>query len=206
MIVEEVTGDSYEDQLSARLLEPLDLEDTYYRPHLYPRWIADRVPAAYYLQTTDPEMSPLFGQDVSRYSVSWARAAGGILSTTADMTRWERALYEGELLPPQQQAALLNLVSTATGEPIEQTSPAEPRGFGLGVAQMTDDLGTFWFYEGATFGFRALHAYFLDSGVIIAVNLNSRPDDDQIGALTTSVYGTLAEHGLVPPVPAGAGG
>ncbi|MGY1822282.1 serine hydrolase domain-containing protein [Geodermatophilus sp. SYSU D00079] len=208
LVVEAVTGDSYEDQLTARLLEPLDLGDTYYRPHRYPGWIADRLPAGYYVQTHEPEMAPLYGQDVSRYTVSWARGAGGMLSTTADMTRWERALYEGDLLPPAQQDALLSLVSTATGEPIERTSPADPSGFGLGVAQMTDQLGTFWFYEGATFGFRALHAYFPESGVVVAITLNSRPDEDRIGVLATSVYGTLAEHGLVPPVPdpAGAGG
>jgi D-alanyl-D-alanine carboxypeptidase len=150
-------------------------------------------------------MSPLRGQDVSRYTLSWAHAAGAILSTTADMTRWERALYEGRLLPPQQQAALESLVSMASGQPIEQTSLADPRGFGLGVAQMTNELGTFWFYEGASFGFRALHIHFPDSGLIIAVTLNSRPDEDQSGALVTSVYETLLEHEVVQPAPAPAG-
>jgi D-alanyl-D-alanine carboxypeptidase len=204
LIVEAVTGESYAEQLDERLIGPLDLEDTYYRAHLYPEWIADRLPAGYYTRTGDPGLAPLRGQDVSRDSLSWARGAGGILATTADMTRWERALYEGELLPPQQQAELESLVSTATGEPIAQTSPEDPRGFGLGIAQMTDDLGTFWFYEGQTLGFRALHVYLPDTGVIVAVNLNSSPDEDQIGALAQTVHATLAEHGLVPE-PAGAG-
>jgi D-alanyl-D-alanine carboxypeptidase len=205
LIAEAVTGDSYEDQLYDRVIGPLDLEDTHYRPNLYPEWITDREPAGYYTRTADPGLAPLRGQDVSRYSLSWARGAGAILATTADMTRWERALYEGELLPPQQQDELESLVSTATGEPIEQTSAEDPRGFGLGVAQMTDDLGTFWFYEGETLGFRALHVYFPDSGLIAAMTLNSTADEDSIGALATSVYGTLAAHGLVPAVPAGAG-
>src|SRR3712207_6885879 len=144
MIIERVTGTGYANQLSARLLVPLALRDTYYRSHLYPPGIADRMPAGYYTRTDEPELSPLRGTDVSRTSMSWARGAGAILSTTADMTRWERALYDGWLLPPQQQAELLSLVSTATGEPIEATGPDDPRGFGLGVAQMTDALGTFW--------------------------------------------------------------
>jgi D-alanyl-D-alanine carboxypeptidase len=199
LIVEEVTGDSYEDQLTDRLFEPLGLEDTYYRPHLYPDRIADRMPAGYYTRTGDPGLAPLRGQDVSRDSLSWARGAGGILATTADMTRWERALYGGELLPPQQQDALESLVSTATGQPIEQTSPDDPAGFGLGIAQMTDELGTFWFYEGQTLGFRALHVYFPDSGLIAAMNLNSSPDEDQLGALARAVYGTLLDHGVVAP-------
>ena len=70
---------------------------------------------------------------------------------------------------------------------------------------MTNELGTFWFYEGASFGFRALHIHFPDSGLIIAVTLNSRPDEDQSGALVTSVYETLLEHEVVQPAPAPAG-
>jgi D-alanyl-D-alanine carboxypeptidase len=205
MVVERVTGTGYAAQLSARLLGPLGLRNTYYRSHLYPPQIADRMPAGYYFRTSDPEWSSLVGRDVSRDSLSWARGAGAILSTTADMTQWARALYGGWLLPPQQMAELMSLVSTATGEPIEGTTADDPRGFGLGVAQMTDDLGTFWFYEGETLGFRLLQAYFPESGLIIAIGLNSRPDEDQIGALATSVYETLVAHQVVGAVPAGAG-
>ena len=204
MIIERVTGTGYANQLSARLLVPLGLRDTYYRSHLYPPGIADRMPAGYYTRTDEPELAPLVGQDVSRTSLSWARGAGAILSTTADLTRWERALYGGWLLPPQQQAELLSLVSTATGEPIEATGPDDPRGFGLGVAQMTDDLGTFWFYEGETLGFRLLHAYYPESGLIVALGLNSRPDEDRIGALATSVYDTLVARGALELSPGGA--
>ncbi|MGY1679451.1 serine hydrolase domain-containing protein [Geodermatophilus sp. SYSU D01176] len=205
MVIERVTGTGYANQLSARLLVPLGLRDTYYRSHLYPPGIADRMPAGYYTRTDEPELSPLRGQDVSRTSLSWARGAGAVLSTTADMTRWERALYEGWLLPPQQQAELMSQVSTATGEPIEATSPDDPRGFGLGVAQMTDALGTLWFYEGETLGFRLLHAYSPESGLVVAIALNSRPDEDQIGALMTTVYETLVAHGLAEPRAAGTG-
>lgn len=199
MVVERVTGTGYATQLAARLLRPLDLRDTYYRSHLHPAGVADRMPAGYYTRTGEPELSALVGRDVSRDSLSWARGAGGVLSTTADMARWARFLYEGWLLPPQQMAELTSLVSTATGEPIEGTTPDDPTGFGLGVAQLTDALGTFWFYEGQTLGFRFLHAYLPESGVVIAIGLNSSPDEDRIGDLATAVYDTLAEHGVVAP-------
>ena len=205
MVVEQVTGTSYANQLSARLLGPLGLADTYYRSHLHPPQVTARLPAGYHTRTGVPELSPLAGRDVSRDSLSWARGAGGVLSTTADMTWWARVLYEGWLLPPQQQAELLSLVSTATGEPIEGTTPDDPSGFGLGVAQLTDALGTFWFYEGQTRGFRFLHVYLPESGVIIAMGLNSSADEDRIGVLATSVYDTLAAHGVVELAPPGAG-
>jgi D-alanyl-D-alanine carboxypeptidase len=203
MIVEQVTGNSYRDELEERLLEPLCLRDTWYRPHVYPDSVTDREPAGYFAADFPPEMSALVGRDVSRDTLSWARGAGGMIATTGDMTRWERALYRGDLLPAEQEAELTSLVSTATGQPIEQTSLADPEGYGLGVSQLTvEPLGTVWAYGGGMLGFRTLHVYLPASGVIMAMGLNSSTANNQTVALVQSVYETLAGHGLVPAVPA----
>ena len=73
-----------------------------------------------------------------------------------------------------------------------------------GVTQLTNALGTLWFYEGQTLGFRFLHVYLPESGVVAAIGLNSSPDEDRIGDLVTAVYDTLAEHGVVAPAGAAA--
>jgi D-alanyl-D-alanine carboxypeptidase len=203
MIIERVTGHSYRDQLYRRIIEPLGLGDLHYRPDVYPARLTDREPAGYFFNHVFP-LPQLLGRDSSRDTLSWARAAGAIISTTHDLTRWERALYSGRLLPAQQQGELESLVSTATGQPIDSTSATDPRGFGLGIAQLTDpQLGTFWFYEGETLAFRVVHAYFPDSGLILAVGLNSGTEsaNDQIATLTKAVYGTLRAEGLVNPSP-----
>jgi D-alanyl-D-alanine carboxypeptidase len=210
MIIERVTGDSYQDQLYRRIIEPLGLCDLYYRPDVYPASVTDREPAGYFFNHVFP-LSQLLGRDVSRDTLSWARGAGGIISTTSDMTRWERALYDGRLLPPQQQAELESLISIRTGQPIDSTSATDPQGFGLGVAQLTNpQLGTFWFYEGQTLAFRVVHAYFPDSGLIITFGLNSATEsaNDQIAMLTKAVYDTLVADGLISPpaAPAPYGG
>ncbi|MBB3082923.1 serine hydrolase domain-containing protein [Geodermatophilus sabuli] len=198
MVVERVTGESYEDELYERLLDPLDLDDLHYRPHLYPPGLAERQPAGYFARDDIPELAPLLGRDVSRDTLSWGRGAGGMIGTTGDLTRWERALYSGRLLPAEQQAELTSLVSTATGEPIASTSPADPSGFGLGVVQLTaEGFGTFWMYEGGTLGFRTLHIFLPESGLIMAVGLNSASVEDQIAVLAVAVHDTLVEHGLV---------
>jgi len=200
MIIERVTGTSYQDQLYRRIINPLHLCELYYRPDVYPASVTSREPAGYLFNNQFP-LPTLLGHDVSRNTLSWARAAGAIIGTTSDMTHWERALYSGRMLPPKQQAELKKLVSTSTGRPIGHTSAADPRGFGLGVAQLTDpQLGTFWFYEGETLGFRAVHAYFPNSGVIIAIGLNSStaPANDQSRVLMKTVYNTLLSHGVIP--------
>jgi D-alanyl-D-alanine carboxypeptidase len=202
-----VTGRSYADELEERLVAPLCLRDTHYREHLYPDSVTSRMPAGYFTIEQVPELVGLVGRDVSRDTLSWGRAAGGIVSTTGDMTRWERALYTGRLLPPEQQAELTSLVSVQTGEPIAQTSLTDPGGYGLGVAQVTaEGLGTFWTYTGGTWGFRTMHVYLPESGLIIAIGLNSRTVDDQMTALALAVHDTLVEHGVVtaPSVPVDA--
>jgi D-alanyl-D-alanine carboxypeptidase len=54
-----------------------------------------------------------------------------------------------------------------------------------------------------------VHAYFPDSGLILAIGLNSATEsaNDQIATLTKTVYETLRAEGLVHPrpVPASSG-
>jgi D-alanyl-D-alanine carboxypeptidase len=114
---------------------------------------------------------------VTPWSLSWAQGAGSIVSTPEDLTIWARALYAGaKLLPAKQKAELMTLVSTKTGKDLPKPVEGDAAGFGLGVAERYDKgLGTFWFYQGETLGFRAAHLYFPASGLVIALFANSRP-------------------------------
>jgi D-alanyl-D-alanine carboxypeptidase len=173
--------------------------------------VTAREPAGYFFDAQVPELASLVGRDVSRFTLSWTRGAGGIVSTTHDMTVWERALYGGALLPARQQAELMALVSEGTGQPIEQTSlDDDPYGFGLGVQQLTGPtLGTIWLYEGATAAFRTIHVYVPGSGVILAIGLNSdtTPNSttstttDHILELVAAAYTTLVADGAVSALP-----
>jgi D-alanyl-D-alanine carboxypeptidase len=197
MIIERVTGHSYQDELYRRIIRPLGLHDLHYRPAVYPASVTDREPAGYFFNHDFP-LAQLLGRDSSRDTLSWARSAGAIISTMSDLTRWERALYSGRMLPARQQAELESLISIRTAQPIDSTSATDPRGFGLGIAQLTDpELGTFWFYEGESLAFRVVHAYFPDSGLVIAIGLNSATEsaNDQIGPLTKTLYGTVRAAG-----------
>jgi hypothetical protein len=72
-------------------------------------------------------------------------------------------------------------------------------GLRLGLAQLTaEGLGRVWFYEGGTLGFRTLHVYVPESGLIMAMGLNSAPAEDRIDVLLMSVYSTLIAQGVVP--------
>ena len=77
-------------------------------------------------------------------------------------------------------------------------SQSDPRGFGLGVAQLTTpQTGTIWFYEGMTLGYRVVHMYFPRQDAVIVFGMNSQPDSKQnsTNTLALAVYETLHAAG-----------
>jgi D-alanyl-D-alanine carboxypeptidase len=184
----------------ARIIAETHLKNTYYTSHLYPAPIAKRVVAGYY-ENDDPGFGKFIGKDVSGYSLSWAQGAGSIVSTPADLTVWARALYQGTtVLPQKQKSELQSLVSTKTGKPLAKPTASDASGFGLGVAERFDPkLGTFWFYQGETLGFRAAHLYFPQSDLVVAIFANSRPveKNSDMQALFATVYATIKANGKI---------
>lgn len=204
LIVERVTGNSYAAEIRRRFLTnpSIGLTSTYYEPNLYPADVTDRMVSGYFYSTDSDNagLEPLYGKDMRDLGLSWAQAAGGIVSTPEDVTRWCRALYEGPVLAPKQRKELMTLVSQKSGKPLAATDARESRGFGLGVGEMiVPKMGRIWFYEGMTLGYRMAYAYLPSSHVIFAVGLNSQPDkaQDRIANLMTDVYDRLHAAGKV---------
>lgn len=175
-----------------RIIIPLRLHNLCYAPYTCPAAAAAAMPAGY-LESAVPQLQPLQGKPVPPLALTWAQGAGGIVSSLQDMTTWDRALYQGQELPPRQQRQLESLVSTTTGKPIRGTTYTDLSGYGLGVAQDTGWMPeTVWDCEGGTLGYRVLHVYWPRSGLIIALAINSAPDRDELGNLAASVYQTLS--------------
>lgn len=201
MIIEKVTGSSYETEVKRRILTGIPVDNMYYAPHLYPPAVAIRMVSGYFWNHTkeNKPLAPLLGIDQRLMSVSWAAGAGAAVGSPEAMTYWARALYQSTtFLPAAQRRELLSLVSLKTGKPITSTSLSDPRGFGLGVAELTmKETGTVWFYEGETLGYRMVHVYFPKENVIFDVGLNSQPDGDKddVGKLVISIYETLRKAG-----------
>lgn len=183
LIVERASHDSYFHQVQKRILGPLGLHDTCFAPETCPGRVAGRMPAGY---------SVVLDRPVPPLAVSWGQGAGGLVSTLEDLTAWDRALYGGRELPAAQQRELESLISITTSKPIPAVTPADPFGYGLGVAQRTDPVtGVSWSYEGATLGFRVAHMYFPSTGLLLAIAVNSAVDTDTLPELADSLYQTL---------------
>jgi D-alanyl-D-alanine carboxypeptidase len=129
LMIERLTGRPYEAEVTRRILRPLGLRDTYFQgaePRL-------RGP---HMGAYAPSDGGLY--DFSSYNGTWAWAAGALVSTTADLDRFYRALLTGRLLPPAQLAEMQHTVG--------------PLGYGLGLYAVDLPCGRVWGHDGATIG------------------------------------------------------
>ncbi len=166
------------------------LTSTYYREGVYPPGIADRMASGYFVaDPAMPAMDVFAGRDMKLQDMSWAGAAGAIVSRPEEVNRWVRALFTSDLLDEAAKAQLVDVVSTKTGATLGATSAAEPHGFGLGVSGFTGSIGTGWSYEGESMGYRVAYAYLPERDVVATVALNSGVEGagDSAGKLVLSV-------------------
>jgi D-alanyl-D-alanine carboxypeptidase len=193
IIIARATGRSYADALDKMLLEPLQLDETYYRARVPPKRVLDAMASGYALS----------GDDLKTMNLSVFGANGGIVGSLPDVTRWVRALFSDQLLPPRQQKEFFSLVSEISGQPIATPSSADPAGFGLGVAQSWYPFtgSPIWTYEGETFGYRAKWYRRPGDDLVVAIAINSATTraDDTINDLYQAVLGILEPQSVINP-------
>lgn len=158
MIAAKVTGRSYRDLVHDMVIAPFGLDSTFYESGTYPAAVIDRLAHGYFDNPACAEYQPnckdswnlpMMGRDVRGMSTSWAQAAGGAIASARDVDRWMRAVFEGHVVPPKQQAEWMALVSIKTGEPIADVSADDPRGFSLGLGKaVLGSIGAHWFLRG----------------------------------------------------------
>src|SRR5699024_1527609 len=90
-IIEDITGDTYANQLKKRIVEPLNLKHTYYGGPINP---AKNEAASFRFVNRKWEKLP-------SVDLSIPGGAGGIVSTPHDLVKFIYALFKGELVSQQ---------------------------------------------------------------------------------------------------------
>ncbi|MQY25990.1 D-aminopeptidase [Nocardia sp. RB56] len=201
LIIEQVTGDSIATELSRRIFGPLGLTQTFFpvpgdatvpppSPHGYmygsnasalisPRLPDDRLSAA--------RAGTLLPTDVTALNPTWIWAAGGVISTAADLTTYARALVGGTgLLDGDLQRARVD--SAAPLDPLDPTA----NHYGLGL----ESFGPMFGHDGAIPGFQTFmgHDPIRDVTIIVFCTMRDgpaggRPANEIAYDIVRSMYG-----------------
>lgn len=204
LVIEKVTQDTFENQLNKRILLQRDIfKNTFYPAGPDGKKIKESIMGRlvhgyFYDEATNQNIS-VYNDDLS-----WAGAAGAMVSTTEDVVRWVQVLYHGVLIKPtfreRALAELESVVSMKTGQPITTVTEEDPSGFGLGVGYSYDKKTKerFWFYEGSTLGFRVMYLWQPCNDITTVVAINSKAAEgggnsmgDDIIAPNLALYRTV---------------
>lgn len=164
LVIEAASGNSYYDEVEQRFLKPLGLEQT--SP-------SDRAELAFLASGYTPENN-FFGlppKTVDREgmmlwnpAIEWT--GGGLISSSRDLARWAKLLYEGKALPYDYVVDLLQ--SIPVGEQGEKIH------FGLGVAiEDRGVLGKRYGHGGVIPGYTSSMRYYPRYGIAIAFQINT---------------------------------
>ncbi|MEI5103523.1 serine hydrolase domain-containing protein [Streptomyces sp. PmtG] len=168
MIIEKVTGASWDEQVRDRLVRPLKLSGTY-APGDDPR-----LPGAYahaYHQFAGTKR----WVDVSERNVSMIGAAGELITTEKDADRFLTALYGGRLLPPAQQAEMRRVVPVSAD--FQRVMPGLH--YGLGAMRQPLSCGGYrWGHGGDVEGLTVRTAVSGDGRRSVVINATGKKDDD----------------------------
>ena len=172
MIIEQVTGNSLEEEVRKRIIEPLGLKNTYFpkTPDLQGEY------AHGYWDRDYPGVL----KDVSRFDTSCEWAVGSMVSNLYDLKIWSDALIQGKLLSKEMHQQQMTWVDTDPKDP-------DSMKYGLGVFNIGGMIG----HTGAVPGYETAMFANPEKGITIIVFINRfgpRLDDSNLLPLLNEYF------------------
>ncbi|WP_242218277.1 serine hydrolase [Bacillus cereus group sp. BfR-BA-01380] len=159
ILIEKVTGNSYAEEIENRIIEPLELSNTFLPGN------SSVIPGTKHARGYVQPDGASELKDVTYYNPSIASSAGDMISTADDLNKFFSYLLSGKLLKEQQLKQMLTTVPTGS---------AEISGYGLGIYETKLPNGvSIWGHTGSIPGFITLVGGTLGGKHTLAVNLNS---------------------------------
>jgi len=159
MVIQKVTGRSYETEIRSRIINPLHLKAT----SLPGTRVTVPQPSGHaYSKLARTPTGPTY--DVTRLNPTIASSAGSLISDSSDLDRFYGALLRGELLPPKQLKEMKTTVATGEGGGTR---------YGLGLADVTLPCGVHvWGHDGGIHGSSSVAVTTADGRHSLAFNFN----------------------------------
>ncbi|WP_327700350.1 serine hydrolase domain-containing protein [Streptomyces sp. NBC_00459] len=159
LLVERVTGHSYERETARRILAPLGMRNTYF-PGADPDI---RGPHNHGYQAVARADGTTEYRDVTVWGTTDGWAAGNMISTTADLERFLTALFRGRVVPRPQLKEMLTLPAGVPGATMSA---------GL-QRYVTPDGTELWLKSGGRWGYNTVIAATRDLSRTLVYSVNS---------------------------------
>jgi D-alanyl-D-alanine carboxypeptidase len=163
VILEQITGTKLYDEVERRFLRPLGLT------RVVPS-TARRIPGliAGYAGPRDPLGLPdeilVDGELVINPQFEWT--GGGYATSASDLARWGHALYTGRAVSPAMVRLMVDAAVPA------RLGPETKYGLGV-IVRPSTPAGPTWGHSGFFPGYQTELLYAVDSGITVAVQINS---------------------------------
>ncbi len=164
LLIEKVTGQNLQAYLKNNLFDPAGLDHTYLDDSIKP----DKPGTKGYRAVNDT----LREEKLLNSSQYWA--AGGIVTTKADLIKWDKAFMNGRILPLKVVKLMMQPVELKNGKPGD---------YGLGFELMNDPGMKVAGNNGVGIGFNAANMDFLNDGLTIIVLTNTTNGNSTMIAL-----------------------
>ncbi len=184
MIIEKITKDTFYSELDRRILKPFGFKNT--TPSnsrrlkgLVTGYTGDKSPPFKF-----PGKLPVNGLYPVNPQFEWC--GGGLITTSLDMARWAKLLYEGRVFAENLLEEMLKPVDFRTGLPAEQ-------GYGLGAMIFNRPFGLIYGHGGFFPGYETQMSYFPKWKIAVTLQVNA---DSLSGKLKGNLNQLIEE--LVP--------
>ena len=160
LIIEEVTGKSWDEEIKSRIIESLGLRNTVYADE---EGASDAIAGGY--TKTEDGYQNLLG--TYHPSIGWS--AGAITSTVSDLIAYVSALFEGDLFIKSRETLDEILQPLAS----QDFGGGQLADFGLGLMRAQTQGMTIWMHPGDVPGYAAFIGYDPDTGATVAATVNT---------------------------------
>ncbi|MGW0708109.1 serine hydrolase domain-containing protein [Streptomyces sp. NPDC002643] len=175
LIIERITGDSYENQVDRRIAKPLGLRDTYL-PGEDPRILG---PHNHGYQTMTMTITKRLDggtatttttglRDVTVWGTTDSWAAGALISTTSDLERFTNALFRGRIVP---RGPLLEEMFTLPQ--VDDFTSGAPASYSVGLSMKKLGGREVWGKTGGRWGYNTAIAATRDGSRTLVYSVNS---------------------------------
>lgn len=162
MVIEQITGKKYYDILQANILTKFDLKNTFPSDKRKVTGLAQGYAGVENVFGHQDKVITEDGLFIINPQFEWT--GGGIHSTTADLAKWGKLLYEGNVFDPALMVTMLDGIPAKLGKESK---------YGLGVIIRPTPYGTTYGHSGFFPGYMTELIYFPKEKICIAVQINS---------------------------------